>query len=214
MKCKHCKEKFIPKYFLQKYCTNNDACLSAFASHVRDLNKKKAAKDWKQEKKALKEKLKNYKKLLQTKVQLISRLIDKDLPCLARGVNGQMHGGHVFSKGGNTQMRFNLHNIHRQSAYSNNYQNDDGLLRDGLEIEYGLDYLVFIKGLRVYDIPKFSNEEYKEIYLIALGVAKDLKNKGQVYSKSDRVRLRNEINIKLGIYKYIQSVFNIAHINV
>ena len=34
----------------------------------------------------------------------------------------QMHAGHVYSRGSNPMLRFNLHNIHRQSAQSNHFQ--------------------------------------------------------------------------------------------
>ena len=27
--CKQCKDKFIPKYFLQKHCMKNDVCVRA-----------------------------------------------------------------------------------------------------------------------------------------------------------------------------------------
>ena len=63
---------------------------------------------------------------LQDVVNAIVRTIDKDLLCLARNKRGQMHAGHVYARGGNATIRYNLHNIHRQSAQSNHHQNDDG----------------------------------------------------------------------------------------
>tara|TARA_R110000851_G_C12905888_1_gene548731 strand:- start:34 stop:717 length:684 start_codon:yes stop_codon:yes gene_type:complete len=143
----------------------------------------------------------NWRKKLQTNVQLISRLIDKDLPCLARKTMGQMHGGHVFAKGGNSTMALNLHNIHRQSAYSNTFLNDDGKLREELVIEYGIDYFEFIKNIRTHKPLKFSNKEYQEIYFLSLEISNMLKKKGITYELEERINLRSQINLTLGIYE-------------
>lgn len=84
-----------------------------------------------QKKKQQKDKLENWYARLQDKINIIVRLIDKGLPCIAtKRIPNQMHAGHVFSRGSNPTIRFNLHNIHRQSAQSNHFQNDDGLLRE------------------------------------------------------------------------------------
>jgi len=161
-----------------------------------------------QKTKEQRESLTNWKNKLQTEIQLIARLIDKDLPCLARGKFGKMAGGHIFSKGGHSQMRFNLHNIHRQSFASNNCQNDDGLLREKLEIEYGTEYLEFIKSLRKFEVPNKTNKEYQELYYNALEVTKTLKKTDRTYSLKERIELRNELNLKIGLYSENQSVFN------
>ena len=207
-RCKHCKTKFDTKYFNQKFCLSDDECIKAFNESVKLAKEKQKAKQWQKEKKEIKEKLTNWKNKLQTEVQLIARLIDKDLTCLARGKFGKMAGGHIFSKGGHSQMRFNLHNIHRQSFASNNCQNDDGLLREMLEKEYGNEYLEFIKSLRKYDVPNKTNKEYQELYYNALEVTKTLKKADKTYSLKERIELRNELNLKIGLYSETQSVFN------
>jgi hypothetical protein len=51
-RCKICKDKFEPKYFLQKTCFE-PACILEYKNKVK-------AKEWKAEKKVLKEKLKTY----------------------------------------------------------------------------------------------------------------------------------------------------------
>jgi len=162
--------------------------------------KKKVEKEKKDELRALKKTLEPVKSKLQRKIQLIVRLIDKGQLCLARNTRGQMHGGHVFARGGNSQMGFNLHNIHRQSASSNKYQNDDGLLRDGVVYEYGQPYMDYIGSLKRTPSVKYSDAEYREFYLKASKIALKLKAGDLRYSKEDRIRLRNEINIELGIY--------------
>lgn len=173
----------------------------------KSIVEKKIKEEEKQVTRKMKESVTNYKNKLQTEVQLICRLIDKDLPCLARGKFGKMAGGHIFSKGGHAQIRFSLHNIHRQSFASNSCQNDDGLLREKLEIEYGSEYLEFIKNLRQYDVPKYSNLEYKSFYEKALMVSNRLKKLDQTYGVNERIQLRNLINIELGIYSEEQCVF-------
>lgn len=158
--------------------------------------------------KEAKDKLVNWRKKLQTKIQHIARIIDKDLPCLARGTfGGQMHGGHVFAKGGHSTMALNLHNIHRQSAYSNTFKNDDGLLREKLVYEYGEDYLNFIKDINKHPPLKHSNNCYKEIYELACEVANKLLKRDLTYELRYRVSLRNDINVILGIYDAESCIF-------
>jgi len=171
---------------------------------IQKEERKKSA----EEKKKLKDAVTNWKNKLQVEVQLISRLIDKGLLCLARDKFGKMAGGHLFSKGGHSQMRFNLHNLHRQSFASNSCQNDDGLLREKLAIEYGDKYLEFVKHLRSYEVPKHSSKEYRTFYYKALEISNRLKKLDQNYSIEERIKLRNEINIEIGIYQEEQCIFN------
>jgi len=163
--------------------------------------KPREEKAYKKEIKKRKIEATNWKTKLQTKVQEIARLIDKGQLCLARQIHAkQMHGGHVYSKGGHQQMRFNLHNIHRQSAYSNTFKNDDDLMKEGIEREYGKEYLNFIKSLKKGKVPKYTNKEYHNFYKKACEIANELKNKNFEYSNFERVILRNTINTDLGIY--------------
>ena len=151
-----------------------------------------------------KEAAKNWSKELQVKVNLIVRLIDKGLPCLATNrIPKQTHGGHVFARGGNQTIRFNLHNIHRQSAQSNHFQNDDGLLREGIVKEYGQEYMTFIADLRRTPQLHITNEQYHQIYKLASKIALRLKKADNEYSLEDRIRLRNSINKELGIYENV-----------
>ena len=142
----------------------------------------------------------NWKKLLQTDINKIVRAIDNGLTCLARGYRGQMHAGHVYARGGNQYIKYNLHNIHRQSAQSNHHQNDDGLLREGVVKEYGQDYMDFISELRRTPEIKYTNKEYRILTNKARVILKELKKVDKIYSKSERIELRNRINLELGIY--------------
>jgi hypothetical protein len=163
--------------------------------------KKEVARKEKNKDKDAKEKLTDWRKKLQSEVQKIARFIDIGLACLARGHHAnQIHGGHVFAKGGNSSMALNLHNIHRQGAHSNHFQNDDGLLREGLKNEYGDKYLKFVSELRRTPQLRYTNLEYKSFYRQACSISNELKKKGNTYNLEQRILLRNEINETLGIY--------------
>ena len=166
------------------------------------LGKKKVQKEERKKTKEEREKLMDWRSKLQTEIQKICRLIDIGLPCLARGYHAdQLHGGHIFSRGSNSTMALNLHAIHRQSAQSNHFQNEDGLLREGLIKEYGQEYYEFISELRRTPQIKYSNIEYKEFYRLACSISNMLKKKGARYELKERIQMRNEINVTLGIYQ-------------
>ena len=170
------------------------------------LNKvKKAVFD---EKKA-KENITDWNKKLQTKINLIVRLIDFNQPCLAKNkLANQMHAGHVYSRGSNPMLRFNLHNIHRQSAQSNHFQNEDGLFREGIIKEYGILYFEFISNLRQIKDLKILNDTYIELYKKASKIALKLSKEQKQYTLIERFQLRNEINTQLNIYEPKFSNFN------
>ncbi len=194
-KCKVCKTEFEQFNSLVSWCS--PACGYKLS---QEKLKDKKAKEWKAEKKQLREKLTNWKSKFQDEINKIVRLIDKDLPCLARKTGGQMHAGHVFARGGNQTIRYNLHNIHRQCARSNHFQNDDGLLREGLIEEYGSDYMNFISELRKTPALNISNLEYKELYYKAKKIVLKLKKADLNYSLDNRIIIRNKINKELAVY--------------
>lgn len=187
---------FFNSFFCSKECI--DEYFVTNKNKVIDASHKQIRKDHREARK----KIINYKAKLQSKVQEIARLIDYGLPCLARAIRGQMHGGHVFSKGSSSNMRFNLHNIHRQCAQSNHWQNDDSLFREGLKLEYGEDYFMFLVECRKTPITNYKNEDYMKFYEIACKLSLTLKKnvKDKPLSKIQRMELRNEINLALGIY--------------
>jgi hypothetical protein len=211
-KCRICKESFEPKNNFIPVCDNVD-CKTKYAMSV--VEKTKLAKEREERKKRVEEKKKmrdaitNWKNELQDEVNLIIRLIDKDLPCLAKGkYSNQVHAGHIFSRGSNQTIRYNCHNIHRQSAQSNHFQNDDGLLREGLVNEYGQDYMEFISALRRTPKLEYNNQEFHEFTLKARVISAKLKKADKVYSLKERIELRNQINLELGVYQEEFCIFN------
>lgn len=187
---------------------NNTKEGGEYLEKVRIKSKVKVKKEKARKSKEDKDKITDWKNKLQEKVQEIARLIDYDLNCLARPERkGQMHGGHVIAKGGNSQMRFNLHNIHRQSAQSNKWFSDDIKMREGLEREYGKEYLDFVLGLKSYPVPKHSNLEYQEFYKKACKIANRLRKGLTKRTPQERIILRDKANLEIGVYLYEQCVF-------
>lgn len=182
---------------------------------LRQAEKNKSAIEWqktvlsgdKKKISKLKKELIDYSEVLQKKVNLIARLIDKGLPCLARKTLGKMHGGHINSVGGHKPIRYNLHNIHRQNAQSNHFQNEDGLLKEGLLNEYGLSYYEFVMGLRKCTYLGLTNLELQEKADIAGKIISKLNKADLQYSLDKRIELRNQINVELSIYSEEYSIF-------
>lgn len=192
-KCKYCGNRYEPKFTSTEPCPNYECRLK----HLEANKPKIKAASVKREK----EKLTDWGKKLQYKVQEVVRLIDYGQPCLARQyVPKQTHAGHVISRAAGANMKYNLHNMFAQSAQSNHFQNDDGLMRDGVKREFGEDYLEFIFSLKQTPIIKRSNDEYEQLYRNACKVANRLKKQPKKLKNIERIEMRNQINIELGIY--------------
>jgi len=145
---------------------------------------------------------------LQKKVQEIARFIDYGQNCLAKNKQAkQYHGGHLMSRGSNSNIRYNLHNIFAQSAQSNHFQSEDVLMREGVVREFGSVYLDFIVSLKATPIIKRTNEEYMELYRNACEISNVLKKDKQFLTAEMRIEKRNEINLQLNIYEPIHCVF-------
>jgi hypothetical protein len=197
------------KYGLGKMCCYPSWLLESENGKIKMQKAILKASKPKFDKVKAKENTTDWNKKLQTKINEIVRLIDKGQPCLAKGIHAkQMHAGHVFSRGSNPMLRFNLHNIHRQSAQSNHFQNEDGLFREGIVKEYGHTYFNFISELRQIKDLKITNDEYIGYYKKASKIVLDLKKMDVVYAIDVRLLLRDKINQDLGIYNYGSSVFN------
>jgi hypothetical protein len=217
-KCKYCDDPFKPKFSsLEKHCQKEDCRIKYAIEEVakqKVAQKKQIEKKWKQQKIILKENTTNWKNSLQNEINKIVRLIDKDLPCLAKKKGGQIHAGHIFSRGSSATIRYNLHNIHRQNAQSNHFQNDDGLLREGLVNEYGQEYMDFISQLRSTPQLQYKNFQYKEFTKEAQKIVLHLSKLNLNYSLKNRILMRNKINNDLGIYESEFCVFdNFNNIN-
>lgn len=165
------------------------------------LFKKAHEKVVKEKDKVLKDKITKWDVKLQFKMQEIARIIDYGQLCLAKNKPAkQYHGGHIFSRGSNGNMKFNLHGIFAQSAQSNHFNADDVLMREGIVREFGQDYLDFITGLKATPIIKYSNEDYMKFYQHACKIANRLKKEPFVRTQNQRIEERNNVMSELSIY--------------
>ena len=163
-RCKVCKDKFEAKYFLQKTCFD--------PSCILEYGKKETAKEWRKEKKHLKDKLKtnaDHVRELQVIFNKFIRLRDKDKGCVSCGTPliGKYDAGHYYSAGGNPELRFNEDNVFGQCVYCNQHRH--GALLDYTERlpnRIGLCKFAELKKLRgkpmKYSIPELI--EMRVIY--------------------------------------------------
>lgn len=117
-RCKNCKDKFVVKYFLQKYCMEKDECIKAFvdAKKTTEINEKVSK---------MKENLishKDYIKLFQSVFNTFIRMRDADKPCVSCGVERceEYHAGH-FLASTYQYHRFNENNVHKQCSKCNTH---------------------------------------------------------------------------------------------
>lgn len=206
--CNFCGEEFKPFNLLQKVC--NYACAIGFNGTPKGLTiiereaKKAEAIKLKVERNESKEKkdsIKNWKKELQIIINKIVRLIDDDLPCISSGrITGQSHAGHYHSCGSNPSLRYNFHNIHKQSSADNNYKSGNlPGYRLGLIKRYGKNYFEMVESLPLtYPKIQLKDAEMKELVAECKVIIKDLPSLKERFNTTE---LRNFINHQLGIYK-------------
>jgi hypothetical protein len=214
--CKDCKE--------EKYLFRRRKCKSCYQSWLlstdegnKELSKyvlkasitiKKTKKiELKKRKKDLFSSDEYRSKYVQPIINEIARLIDYGQPCIATGsYNGKMNGGHFHSTGSNRTLTLNLHNIHLQSYASNCPNGGDNLkYREGIKRIYGQDYLDYVESLKSIAPLHLSKDDLYRIEGIAKKIRIELKNNLIVRTAEERIRLREKINNRIGIYeKYHQ----------
>jgi hypothetical protein len=195
-KCIICNDWFTPKYK-----TTEKACsISCAITHATNLRERKEKLNWQKEKKKRTDELKthsDWSKELQIEVNTIVRLIDKGAPCISslRNGNEQMQAGHRFSCGAFPQLRFNLFNIHGQTASENMYNsgNPDGY-DHGLSCIYGDKYLKEVHGLKKkYPILKLSIPELIHAKARAKKIVKGLKELNATFTPEQTDRVKKEV---------------------
>ena len=202
--CAECKRMFTPKNGGVRVCGLECAI---------DLGKRETAeKEQKKANKRAKNKTKDHpevyykenKKQLQELVQLIARLIDKDVHCIdcERSEAHRWDGGHYKSKGAHKSISLNLHNIFMQNGWCNNQgsSSEEQFLK-GIKKMYGNEYGEFVDWLALkYSYIGLKAHEYPEIITEALKIARELKKTDSVYTPKQRIELREECNNRLNIY--------------
>jgi len=208
--CKICKEKFEPKnvsteVVCQKYDCKVDYALQIVAKNKANKEKEQKRKSHK-EKIELKEKLKtlsDWHSDLQKEINTIVRLIDKQHPCISsqRPLGKSYDAGHLFGRQSNPHIRYHLFNIWAQSVHDNQHKSGNQLeFVYGIEKTFGSkikDYCLSLKGLPSL---KLTIEQIKEFIPKAREVVKQLKLDDRKYTNFERLALREEYNLYIGIH--------------
>lgn len=215
-KCRICKSQFIPKNNFIPVCDEID-CKTQYAMSVVEKQKVNSQKEAKKKSTEEKKKMtidimsddKYRSSVLQPVINEIARLIDFGQPCIATENYGKENGGHYISVGANRTICLNLHNIHIQSFESNHWKSGDTIkYQSGIRKVYGEPYLEFMDGLQKHPPIQLRKKEMIELYEIACKIRLKLRKNTAIRTPKQRIELRNQINLELGIYQEEYCVFN------
>lgn len=173
-RCKNCKVKFEPKYFLQKYCMDKDDCIKAFAESRKTKFKAEIKKKENRELRAQKEACMTkgeWVELAQRVFNQYIKLRDKDEPCISCDTrnNVKYDAGHFWPT---TYSFLRLHpdNVHKQCSNNCNKHKhgNQGEYRERLIKKIGLKRVLWLDENRhrklEITIPELKEfiKEYKE----------------------------------------------------
>ena len=158
-RCKHCKEKFEPARFNQKYCFNPEC--------VRVWIDTEKTKQWKAKKTKLKKELMSLQDYLKIAQQVFNKYIrerDKGLPCISCGNEPKKANcGHYFSQGGHSNVRFDEDNCHLQCEHCNSYLSGNLLnYQIGIEKRIGGQRLLALHE-RAHETKKWTIDELTDL---------------------------------------------------
>lgn len=166
MRCKNCKDKFKPKYFLQKFCMDKNECIRAYLDKINEDS-------WKKKKKELKENLKTvgqYEQEARIEFQKWIRHRDDKLPCISCGkLADRYDAGHYFKAELYSGLIFHVDNVNKQCVYCNKHlHGNESNYRIGLVKKIGEERVKWLEEnkdrLRVYKFTKIELIEIKEHY--------------------------------------------------
>lgn len=200
-RCKYskCGKEFMAFNTLQKTC--NWQCALKYNAEVAE---KKAAQDWNKEKNVLRidTHSKEYRNTLQAEINKLSRIIDAKFysTCIdcGREFGKQVDAAHFHSRGANSSLRYNLHNLHSAASNCNQFSDThkEGYLK-GLEYRYGSEYRDLVLSLpQQYPEIKISNTEVVE----KLKVVRMLIRTHHTFKFDTAVEYREMFNKIIGIY--------------
>ena len=159
-RCKNCKDKFEAKHFNQKYCFKSE-CVQVWVKSAKQKN-------WKKEKKELKEKLETVQSLTkkaQTYFNAYIRARDKHKTCVScdKPLGSKFDAGHYYSAGGFGSVRFNELNVHGQCVYCNQHLHANLLnYQIGIEQRIGGEALIELHE-QAHQVRKYTREELRDI---------------------------------------------------
>lgn len=143
--------------------------------------------------------------VVQPIINEIARLIDYGCPCIATGLyDGKKNGGHFIAVGSNRTLALNLMNIYMQSYESNGPKGGDNqLFRQGLIDTYGQEHLDRVEYLKRTPALHLTKADLIEVKERASTIRLELKNNLKYRTPEERIALRDELNVRIGIYKSI-----------
>ena len=163
-KSKECKKKFTPERPMQNVCSFH--CAIAYSKQLedkRDESKRKVGR------RALKQFNDSDINLLKRKAQKACneyiRLRDRKEPCISClyvGNGRQWHAGHYKPQGGNSLLRYDERNIHKQCSICNNHKSGNLVpYRENLIKKIGIETVEELESMNT--IKKWSKEELEVI---------------------------------------------------
>jgi hypothetical protein len=170
MRCKHCKTKFEPKQFLQKFCMQTDECISSAIAFTKAQKEKEWKKSCQKERKEYYEKnrkLSDYEADAKKVYQAWIRKRDENLPCISCGktTDNCWQGSHYFDANRFSGLIFDERNCHKSCEQCNKFHHGNLIgYRIGLVSRYGEEFVKTIENesdaKRKY---KYTREELTEI---------------------------------------------------
>jgi hypothetical protein len=172
-KCLVCKDKFTPK-------NNTQICCSG--SCALEYIKKQRSKEWREQKKVIKQSLETKSDVLKAAQIVFNtyiRLRDKDKNCVScdkKLVGNDVNASHFFSVGAYPNLRFNEDNVHNSCISCNQHKHGNQKEYD-LRLPNRIGVERYNKLLEDRNKPlKMSLDEVKELIYIYKEKIKELKN--------------------------------------
>lgn len=158
-KCKHCKERFNPAHFNQKYCFKKE-CTNVWIESEKE-------KQWKKKKAKLKQDLmtvQDYVKIAQQVFNKYIRERDKGLKCISCNKKPlKENAGHFYNANNHWNVRFDEYNVHLQCEHCNTFLSGNLInYRDNLIKKIGIEGYKELEE-RAKATRKFTVDELKEI---------------------------------------------------
>ena len=171
-KCLVCKDKFTPK-------NNTQICCSG--SCALEYIKKQRSKEWREQKKVIKQSLETKSEVLRAAQIVFNtyiRLRDKDKNCVScdkKLVGNDVNASHFFSVGAYPNLRFNEDNVHNSCISCNQHKHGNQKEYD-LRLPNRIGVERYNKLLEDRNKPlKISLDEVKELIYIYKQKIKELK---------------------------------------
>ena len=172
-RCKHCRNKFEPIRFNQKFCLEPEC--------VRVWVESEKAKVWKKTKAKMKNDLETIQELIKATQIIFNkyiRLRDKGQVCISCQKKPlKENAGHYFNANNHWNVRFNELNVHLQCEHCNTFLSGSLIeYRKNLINKIGIEKYESLES-KAKDTRKFTKDELKELMQKYKLKCKELENK-------------------------------------